>query len=458
MPEVKIGLEIHGYLNVESKAKLFCDCKKTDAEPNSSICPICTGMPGSKPMAPNKEAVIKLIEIAGLFECRINQRLIFQRKHYDWPDMPTGYQRTISGSHTVPVGEEGDFLGIGMFGVHLEEDPAKWDPETGLVDYNRSGLPLVEIVTKPDFTSSEQVRTWLKNLVTTLSYIKAIDPDSGLKSDVNVSICPDFKRVEIKNVNSFKSIIQSIEHEIKRQTKEIKEGNKIGGETRAWEELSGTTVFMRKKEQAAEYMHLPEPDLPAVKIPEEWISKAIENLPEKPSQKIKKYTKELKLDKIDAEIISSNLALADLFEKVAQEINPVIAGRWFRKELLRVLNYNKKELEDIEADEKHLIQLLKLVEQNKITGEVARKMLEKLVEKPFDVEEHVKKEKLIIISDSSALEKYAKESIEQNPKAASDYKSGNEKALNFLMGDVMKRSKAKASPQEVIKILKDLIK
>ena len=248
MPSVKIGLEIHGYLNVESKAKLFCDCKKKDSEPNFSVCPICTGMPGSKPMAPNKEAVIKLIEIAGLFECKVNQRLTFQRKHYDWPDMPTGYQRTISGPHTVPVGEEGSFLGVGIFGVHLEEDPAKWDPETGLVDYNRSGLALVEIVTKPDFSSSDQVRTWLKNLVTALSYIKAIDPDSGLKSDVNVSIGPDFRRVEIKNVNSFRSIIQSIEYEIKRQEKETKEGKTIEGQTRAWEETSGTTVFMRKKE------------------------------------------------------------------------------------------------------------------------------------------------------------------------------------------------------------------
>ena len=409
-------------------------------------------------MAPNKEAVDKTVAIAGMLDCKINRRLLFQRKHYDWPDMPTGYQRTVSGSYSVPAGENGSFLGIGISDVHLEEDPAKWDPESGLVDYNRSGLPLVEIVTDPDFASAVQVRDWLKKLVTTLSYIKAVDPTAGLKSDVNVSISPDFNRVEIKNVNSFKSIIRAIESEVRRQEKEAKNGRKIPVHTRAWNDTAGITAFMRKKEAAADYMYIPEPDLPAVRVSKEETNQIISKLPEKPAQKIERYANELNIDKKDAEILSSDILLAELFEKVAREIDPVLAAKWLRRELLRVLNYNKKEMAELEADEKHVTALLKLVETKKITDEVARKMLEKLVEKPFDVEKHVEENKLAAVSDAQSLEKYSKEAIEENKQAVEDYAAGNEKALNFIMGSVMRKSKGRAEPNQVREMLKKLIK
>ncbi|MAG16123.1 Asp-tRNA(Asn)/Glu-tRNA(Gln) amidotransferase GatCAB subunit B [Candidatus Woesearchaeota archaeon] len=458
MVAIKIGLEVHGYLHMDSKAKLFCDCKLGEAEPNTNICPICTGMPGSKPMPPNKEALDKIISIAGMLDCRINKRLLFQRKHYDWPDMPTGFQRTMSGSYSVPVGEKGNFLSIGITEVHLEEDPARWQPDTGYVDYNRSGFPLVEIVTEPDFDSAQSVREWLKKLVTTLSYIKAIDADAGLKSDVNVSIGPDFNRVEIKNVNSFKSIIQAIEYEVRRQQREIKEGKSVGGETRAWNDAASVTVFMRKKEKAMDYMFIPEPDLPVINVSTEWINKISSKLPEKPAQKIERYIKDLKIDKTDAEVLSSEILLAEKFEKVvAKKIDPVLAARWFRRELMRVLNYNKKELHEIEADEKHIVQLLKLVESKKITDEVAKRILEKLIEKPFDVDKYVESKKLAAVSDTNVLEKYCKEAISENEKAVEDYKAGNEKAFNFIVGSVMRKSKGKATPQEVNKILKKLI-
>ncbi len=458
MASVKIGLEVHGYLHMDSKAKLFCDCRIGEALPNSNICPICTGMPGSKPMLPNKEAIDRIIAIAGMLDCKINSRLLFQRKHYDWPDMPTGYQRTMSGSYSVPVGENGQFLGIGIADVHLEEDPARWEPETGNVDYNRSGFPLVEIVTKPDFTSPQQVRDWLKRLVTTLSYIKAIDHDAGIKSDVNVSVSPGFSRVEVKNVNSFRSIIQAIEYEAKRQEREISEGKRIAMETRAWNDAAGVTVFMRKKEQAMDYMFIPEPDLPVINVSKEWVKQITEKLPEKPAEKVERYVKRMKIDRTDAEVLSSEILLAELFEKVAKEVDAVLAARWLRRELLRVLNYGKKELHELEMDEKHMIQLLKLVESGKITDEVAKKILEKLVEKPFDVEKHVEKEKLAAVSDTATLEKYCKEAIEENKKASEDYKSGNERALNFIVGAVMRKSRGKATPQQVSEILRKLIR
>jgi aspartyl-tRNA(Asn)/glutamyl-tRNA(Gln) amidotransferase subunit B len=458
MEQIKVGLEVHGYISMNNKTKLFCeDAIDFGAEPNTNICPICTGMPGSKPMLPNDEAISKILSIAAMLGCKINTRLVFQRKHYSWPDMPTGFQRTMSGSYSTPVGENGNFLGIGISDVHLEEDPARWDPETGCVDYNRSGLPLVEIVTAPDFRSSEEVRVWLKKLMTTLSYIKAIDPDAGVKSDVNVSISPDFNRVEIKNVNSFKSIMKAIEYEILRQRKEAKEGKKILRETRAWDDNANVTVFMRSKEQAMDYMFIPEPDLPAVIVSDDSLKKIKSALPEKPAEKASKYIA-MKVDKTDAEILSSEILLAELFEKVAKEVDPVLAAKWFRKELLRVLNYNDKEVNEIEVDENHLIQLLKLVELKKITEEVARRILEKLVEKPFDVEEYVKKEGLIAVADIALLEKYCREAISENAKAIDDYKKGNEKALNFVVGAVMRKTKGTATPKEVGEIIKKLVK
>ncbi|MBI2176615.1 Asp-tRNA(Asn)/Glu-tRNA(Gln) amidotransferase subunit GatB [Candidatus Woesearchaeota archaeon] len=457
--KIMAGLEIHGYLNMDNKVKLFCNCAiEPDAEPNTTICPVCTGQPGSKPMLPNREAIDKIIAIAAILDCRINERLIFQRKHYDWPDMPTGYQRTMSGSYSVPVGQEGNFLGIGIEEVHLEEDPARWDPETGKVDYNRSGYPLVEIVTKPDFNSAEEVRQWLHRLVTTLSYIKAVNPDLGIKSDVNVSVAPEFERVEIKNVNSFRSIVRAIEYETARQQREAKEGRKIAMETRAWRDSEGMSVFMRQKETAVDYMFIPDPDLPAIKVTAAEIKKIAEKLPEKPSAKIRRYVEKWKIDHVDAEVLSSEILLAELFEKVAAAVNPILAAKWLRRELLRVLNYNKKELEEVKIDEKHIIQLLKLVENRKITDETAKGIIEKLVEKPFDIEEYVKRNNLFAVAEAGVLEKYCEEALVESPAAVADYKSGKEKALNFLVGAVMKKSKGKATPQQVTEILKRLIK
>jgi len=459
MEQIKVGLEVHGYLAVENRTKLFCENKiELNAVPNTNICPVCTGMPGSKPMLPNKQAVDRILAIAAMLDCKINKRLLFQRKHYDWPDMPTGFQRTMSGSYSVPVGEQGSFLGIGIEDVHLEEDPARWDPETGYVDYNRSGFPLVEIVTKPEFHEASEVREWLKKLMTTLSYIKAIDAEAGVKSDVNVSVAPKFNRVEIKNVNSFKSIVKAIEHEIARQQGEIAEGKRISQHTRAWKDAAQVTVFMRSKEHAMDYRFIPEPDLPAVQIDDKYINAITSKLPEKPAAKVKKYVKQLKINQADAEVLSSEILLAELFEKVAKEVDPTLAARWLRRELLRVLNYNKKELHELEADEKHIIQLLKLVENRKITDDTAKKILEKLVEKPFDVESYVKQKKLAAVSDKGILEKYCKEAVAENQKAVEDYKKGEEKALNYIVGKVMQKSKGTASPKEVNEIIKKLVK
>jgi len=458
MAQLKCGLEIHGYINVENKTKLFCNCAiDENATPNKNICPICTAMPGSKPMLPNKEAVDKIIAIALMLGCKLNKRLLFQRKHYSWPDLPAGFQKTISGSYSFPVGVNGKFLGIGISDVHLEEDPARWDPITGNVDFNRSGFPLVEIVTEPDFKSAGQLREWLKALLTTLSYIKAIDKNSGVKADVNVSIGPLFNRVEIKNINSFKNIVRAIEYEILRQEKEVSEGRAIKQQTRAFDEKNNKTVFMRLKEQAADYMFIPEPDLPVIKLTEKDIKKIRDKLPEGPDEKIKRFTEKYKIKKEDAFVICSDIMLSELFEKTAKKINPMLAARWLRFELLRVLNYNKKELSDTKINEKHLIGLLSLIENKKITETTAQKLLEKLAEKPFDVNSYVKKHKLMAIFGVEELEKLCRNVVKNNNKVVSDYKKGRKEALNYLVGQVMKATKGKASPKHVNEIIKRLV-
>lgn len=457
MPKIKIGLEIHGY--IPSRNKLFCNCMiEHNVRPNTNICPVCTSQPGSKPMLPNKDVFEKIMAISLMLGCKINKRMLFQRKHYSWPDLPSGYQRTISGAFSNPVGIKGNFLDIGISDVHLEEDPARWDPVTGCVDYNRSGFPLVEIVTEPDFKSIDELRDWLKNLVTTLSYIKALDKEAGIKSDVNVSISPKYQRVEIKNVNSFTSIMKAAEYEVYRQEELAKKGKAVKQETRAWDDTSETTKFMRSKEDAQDYMFIPEPDLPVIEVDDKKIDSVKKSLPELPSVKKARYIKKLKLEKDDAYVLSSNIHLAEMFEKALKnKIKPNLAVRWLRRELLRVANFKRKDIEELPITEQNMLDLMSLIQQKRITETVAQKIIENLSDKSFDVKKHVKEKKLEAVSDSGAIEKFCKEAIKENPNAVEDYKSGKQNALNFLMGQVMRKSKGKASPSVVIALLKKLL-
>jgi len=449
----KIGLEIHGYL--KTNEKLFCRCKSEHglkhSRPNTNICPVCTGQPGAKPMLPNKTAINKVIQIALILGCKVNEKLVWQRKHYDWPDLPKGYQDTISGPYAIPVGEKGKFLGINITECHLEEDPAAWNPKTGEIDYNRSGSPLIEIVTEPDFKNSEEVVEWLKQLIATLSYIKAIDKKIGIKADVNISI-PKGKRVEIKNINSLKNIKTSIEYEIQRQKKELP---KIQ-ETRMFDENKGTTTKMRAKEEAQDYRFISDPDLPIINIEKKRIEKTRFKIPETPSEKLKKILKKYQIEKKSAEILTKKLEIVEFFEKVIEKIRPKLAVRWVTEELLSVLNYNKKELEDIDIKSKHFIELLRLIEKNSITELKAKEILRSWKEKSFSPIKEAKKH--FQISDRKEIEKLAKKVMKENPKAVEDYKKGGAKAMNFLIGQVMKLSNKRADFKTAREILEKIIK
>ena len=455
---VKIGLEIHGYINLEQTGKkLFCECKAEHGEvtPNTNICPVCSSQPGSKPMLPNKEAIEKSVEIALMLGCKISPKLMFQRKHYSYPDLPSGYQRTMSGSYSMPVGIKGNFLKIGIQQVHLEEDPARYEPSTGKVDYNRSGVPLIEIVTDPDFTSASQVENWLKKLMTTLAYIKAIHKDAGVKADVNVNI-EGHPRVEIKNVNSFSSIVRAINAEEKRQIKVLESKEKIEQHTRAWNDASGVTHFMRSKEFAEDYMFIPEPDLPVIDIKNDYLAKLKSKLPERPDEKIKKFEK-LGIEKENAEVLASEIILAELFEKISKHVEPLLTANWLRREFVRIANFHEIDLDKMKITEKELIPLLKLIQSNKITEKTGQKIMNELGNKLFDVEKYVKDNKLEAVSDKGDLEKFCKEAIKENQKVVGDIESGNDKAINFLVGQVMKKTRGTASAEEVLKLLKKLV-
>ncbi len=449
--EGMIGLEIHVYLVTEKK--LFCNClnsREKGIKPNTNICPICTGQPGAKPLSPLKEAVEKATQIGIALGCSINEYLPWQRKHYSWPDLPKGYQNTLSGSAAEPLGVEGKFEGIRISSMHLEEDPASWEPDTGNIDYNRSGLPLVEIVTAPDFRNSKEVVEWLKKLVHALSYLKAVDPDAGIKVDVNVSIPKKTERVEIKNINSFESIERAIDYEIERQ---MNEGNKEK-HTRRFDEKKGKTERMRSKEEAQDYRFILDPDLKPLVLKKDFIEGIIKKMPELPTVKISKFKKEYKLDDKALEILTQNVDIAEFFEDVISKGAQVnLAASWISVELLRVLNYHKSKLDSSKIKPEHFAALLKLLEDGKITPLKAKEMLNS-----FYPESKMPSAGEGKINDEKEIEKVALESIKENTKAAEDYKSGQSAALNFLLGDIMKRTKKRADYSLAKRVLERMLR
>lgn len=459
--EAKIGLEIHGYL--QTKEKLFCNCKavrhaaKQNLKQNSFICPICTGQPGCKPMLPNEEAIKKIIEIGLMLNCKINslpKTLVWNRKHYSWPDLPKGYQNTISGAYSIPVAEKGIFEKINIRDCHLEEDPASWNPETGCIDYNRSGLPLVEIVTEPDFSSAGQVADWLKELILTLSYIKAVDKNAGIKADVNISTKKtNFKeRVEIKNLSSIQNIKNAISAEIARQQVES-----VKRETRRYDEAKNKTILMRTKELAEDYKFIPDPDLPIIKLTELQVKQIKNKLPETPKEKLEKLIKKHKLEKKQAEILYKNFDLVEFFEKLINKLPADFVLPWVTIELSRILNYANKTLEEVNIDPEHFIQLLEAVRKKEMTELKAKQILNEFVPSSYAITTKIK-QKEAKITDKKEIEKIVNMVISKNKKAVEDYKQGEKSAFNFLLGEIMKESGKRADFKISAEILKKLLK
>ena len=453
---VKIGLEVHGYL--DSREKLFCMCRtdSLDSEPNSNICPICTGTPGSKPMAVNLEAVRKMVQIALVFGSKINMnRLVWQRKHYDWADNPKGYQTTMSGAHAKVNAVGGKFKGINITELHLEEDPAQWNPDTGRINYNRSGLPLIEIVTEPEFRDSDQVVEWLKSLLLSLSYIKAVRKNAGIKVDVNVSTYGE--RVEMKNLNSLEKIRKAIDYEIARQIEAHDAGEVQNRESLAFDERLGKTVKMRSKEGAADYRFIPDPDLSVMRIDEKMIDEIKKEMPEMPEVKLERLLKKYEVGQSDAKILTKNLELVEFFEGLAELGIDLKKGiSWVTVELLRVLNYNKKSLEDedVEMLPEHLAELILAVEAGAITKLKGKQIMNDFVPKSFSLKDH--REEIGNIS-KEAVENLCRQVIDENAHVVEEYKGGKVASLNFLIGQVMRLSERRADFKVVTEAMKGLI-
>lgn len=460
MSDVKIGLEIHVHL--KTKEKLFCRCAvpNSSTEMNRTICPVCTGQGGSKPMLPNKAAIKAVTQIALLFNSQIPNYIHFQRKHYSWPDMPNGYQRTISGPDVKCNGMGGEFLGVGIEEIHLEEDPAAWDPQTGEINYNRSGMALCEVVTKPEFASLETLEKWLKEFILALKYLKILHR-FGIKSDVNVSIEESgYQRVEIKNVSSPTNIVKAAEVEILRQKEIVKSGERIKQETRRYNDELETTEFMRSKENAQDYRFTPEPDLPNIEIEEKFIEELKQLLPELAYKKREKY-QEFKFDEETVDVLVSNVYLTELFEyAIEKKLNPKEVGLFLKREILRVLNYNNHDFEELERRDikEELIQLITMLGSEEISYTTAQKTLEKLYDEKFDVKQYIEKNNLKQVQDMTIIVELVKKALNDAPKAVEDYKGGNTKSLNFIVGIIMKETKGTAKPQMVNKILQEEVK
>ncbi|MFH1210393.1 MAG: Asp-tRNA(Asn)/Glu-tRNA(Gln) amidotransferase subunit GatB [archaeon] len=446
MDKVMIGLEVHVQLN--TMTKIFCACPNVVSDkPNTLVCDVCLGMPGSKPVF-NREVLTQSLKVALALGCDINDSMFFSRKSYFYPDMPKNFQVT---QFEIPLAEHGGLEGIKIKRIHMEEDPGRL-VHTGsltLVDYNRSGVPLVEIVTDPDFTTPEQVRDWLNKLITILEYLNVYSraSDASLRADANISLNGG-ERVEVKNIGGVKDIERALKFEAERQKHET-----AVRETRGWDGDKGITISLRRKETEEDYGYIFEPDLTEFEISKDLVKEVKSKLPELAEQRANRFIDQYKIDPSDAHVLTQEILIAQLFEKVAEKVDPVLAARWLRRDLLKLLNYNKKTLEELEIDETHIIDLLSLLESKQITDNVAKDIMIKLMESPFDVKQYVKKNKLTAVSDSSDLEKVCDEVIRENPKAVSDLKSGKQEALNFLMGQVAKKTKGRASADVVRSIL-----
>ncbi|WP_017981110.1 Asp-tRNA(Asn)/Glu-tRNA(Gln) amidotransferase subunit GatB [Methanocaldococcus villosus] len=456
--EMKCGLEIH--VQIDTESKLFCKCPTNylDAEPNTNICPICMGLPGAKPMGVNKKALEVAIMVAKMLNCNIvvDQDIYFQRKHYDYPDLPSGYQRT-----STPIGVDGEFLGIRIREIHLEEDPGQYNPSLGLVDFNRSGTPLIEIVTEPDIKSPEQAREFLKNLMTLFRYLGCLRGEGTMRADVNISINymgVQGERVEVKNINSIKGVYKVLKYELIRQKNIIKRGGKIKRETRAFLESQMITKSMREKETAEDYRYIPDPDIQPIVITSDWVKEIEEKMPETPLAKKKRFVEQYGIDERDAEILVADLDMAELFEKVVKEFpNDVeLVVTWIRNELRRSLNYHKVNLYESGINEKHMIELIKLIKDEVISQKIAKELIDELVinrgkKLPTEI---VEEKGLKVIKDDNFLEKAVEQAINENQKAVEDYLSGKKEALNFLVGQVMKLTKGRAEPKKVVELLR----
>ena len=461
--EVIIGLEVHAELS--TKTKIFCSCPtKFGAAPNTQTCPICMGMPGTLPVL--NEKVVEYAVKAGLAtNCEISKNSKNDRKNYFYPDLPKAYQisqydKPLCEHGYVEIDTKEGKKKIRLTRIHIEEDAGKLNHDEfaggSLVDLNRAGVPLIEIVSEPDLRSSEEVEEYLKRLKSILEYIEVSDckmQEGSFRADVNVSVRKkgDSKlgtRTEMKNMNSFRSITRAIEYEVDRQIDVIEDGGEVEQETLRWDDVSGKTFPMRDKEDAQDYRYFPDPDLVAIKLSEEYIENIKNTLPELPESRKERYLEEYGLSEKDANIITASKYLSDLFEGAIKVChNPKAVNNWIISDISRILNETEMEPIEIPFDSNQLGKLIILIDKGTISSSIAKKVLVEMFEHPRDPEDIIDEKGWVQISDEGAIKEVVLKVLEANPQSVADYKGGKDKALGFLVGQAMKETRGKANPK-----------
>lgn len=471
--ETVIGLEVH--VELATKTKIFCGCSTAfGGEPNTHTCPVCTGMPGSLPVL-NKQVLEYAVAVGLATNCNITRYCKFDRKNYFYPDNPQNYQISqlylpICRDGKVEIETEAGKKFVGIHEIHMEEDAGKlihdeWE-DCSLVDYNRSGVPLIEIVSEPDMRSADEVIAYLEKLRMTIQYLGASDcklQEGSMRADVNLSIrevgAKEFgTRTEMKNLNSFKAIARAIEGETERQIDLIESGEKVIQETRRWDDNKGESYAMRSKEDAQDYRYFPDPDLVPISLTEEYLEEIRKRQPEFREAKMLRYKEEFDLPEYDIDIITASKHMADLFEAtVALGSQPKKVSNWLMVETLRLLKENGLDAENIRFSPENLSNLIRMTDAKEINSSVAKEVFEAMFKENVDPEAYVEEKGLKTVNDEGALRKTVEQVIAENPQSVEDYRNGKEKAIGFLVGQTMKAMKGKADPGMVNKLLKELL-
>lgn len=471
--ETVIGLEVH--VELATKTKIFCSCStEFGGAPNTHTCPVCTGMPGSLPVL-NRQVVEYALAVGLAVNCEINQYCRFDRKNYFYPDNPQNYQISqlylpICHDGFVEIETAAGKKKVGIHEIHMEEDAGKlihdeWE-DCSLVDYNRSGVPLIEIVSEPDMRSADEVIAYLEKLRLIIQYLGASDcklQEGSMRADVNLSVretgALEFgTRTEMKNLNSFKAIARAIEGERKRQIELLEDGKKVIQETRRWDDNKESSRAMRSKEDAKDYRYFPDPDLPPVTISDAWIQEIKDRQPELKTEKMARYQEEYGLSAYDADIITGAKHMADIFEATVSLCGkPKEAANWLMVEAMRLLKEEALEPEAIRFSPENLAKLIVLVDNGTINRTVAKEVFEKIFAEDVDPEAYVEENGLKVVNDEGALRAVIREVIAANPQSVTDYHNGKERARGFLVGQTMRAMKGKADPAMVNKVLEELL-
>ena len=463
--ETVIGLEVHCQLKTNTKVWCSCDADYDNKEPNTAVCPICTGQPGALPKL-NEKVLDYAIKAALALGCKINRESYFDRKNYFYPDSPKNYQIT---QFFKPYAENGVLkittnsgkeASVGIERIQIEEDTAKsiHTASETLLNYNRASVPLIEIISKPEIKNAEEAYAYLNTLKDRLKYTKVSDVSmelGSLRCDANVSVRKKGEtklgtRTETKNLNSFKAVVKAIEYETNRQIEVLESGGRIVQETRLWDEENAVTKPMRSKEEAMDYRYFPEPDLPAIIITESRLSNVKDEMPEFADEKAKRFINEYKLNEMEAATLSSEQELAEYYEEIVKVSDDArLAANWVLTEILRVLKEKNISIEEFSVEPENIGKLIKLIKANTISSKIAKDVFQILLSENKDPGIIVKEKGLVQITDNSEIEKIVEQVLAENPQSVEDYKAGKSNALKYLVGQSMRLSKGKANPQMI---------